>query len=98
MYRPDGGVLDVLDFLRGRWGSNLESFKLTQVAIDSPPMQPCTVCLGTSRSLGLRQLATPYSVLRRVKRKFHFSFISFLCIYTVISYSAYRKQDLVEVI
>ena len=31
---------------RERLDSNPESVKLTQVAIDLLPMQPCTVCLG----------------------------------------------------
>ena len=31
---------------------------MLQVAIDSPTMQPCTVCLRTSFGDGLRQLAT----------------------------------------
>ena len=42
-----------------RISSNPESVKLAQVDIDSPTMQPCTVCLGASCSDGLRQLATP---------------------------------------
>ena len=57
--RPDGRVVDVLVFRRRRLGSNPESVKLTQVAIDSPTMQPCTVCLGASCGDGLSQLATP---------------------------------------
>ena len=40
--------------------------KLTLVAIASPPMQPCTVCLGVSCGDGLRQLAAPKPALRRV--------------------------------
>ena len=57
--RPDAGqVVDVLAFWRGRRCSNPESVKLTQVAIDSPPMQPCTVCRGAICGDGLRQLVT----------------------------------------
>ena len=33
MHRPDGQVLDVVAFWRGRKGSNPESVKLTQVAL-----------------------------------------------------------------
>ena len=58
-HHPDGRVVDVLAFLSGRLVLNPGSVKLTQVAIDSPPMQTCTVFLGTSRGDGLRQLATP---------------------------------------
>ena len=53
----DGLVVDVLAFWRGRLGSNPESVKFTQFAIDSPPMQPCTVCLGASCGDDLRHLA-----------------------------------------
>ena len=45
--------------LKWKLGLNLESVKLKQVAINSPPMQLCTVCFGVSCSDGLRQLATP---------------------------------------
>ena len=41
----------------GRRGCNPESVKLTQVVIDSPPIQPCFVCLGAGCGDGLRQLA-----------------------------------------
>ena len=40
----------------GRLGSNPESVKLVQVAIDSPPLQPCTVYFGASCGDRLRQL------------------------------------------
>ena len=54
----DGQAVDFLAFRREILASNSELVKLTQVAIDSPPMQPCTVCRGGSRSDGPRQLAT----------------------------------------
>ena len=43
-YRPDGRVVVVPDFWRGRLGSISESIQLTQVAFDSPTMQRCSVC------------------------------------------------------
>ena len=39
-YRSNGRVVDVLAF----WQKGTE--KLTKVTIDSPSMQPCTVCVG----------------------------------------------------
>ena len=47
--RPDGQILDdVLAVWCERLGSNAESVKLAQVAIDLLPMQPFTVCQGAS--------------------------------------------------
>ena len=43
----------------GDWPGFPESIKLLQVAIYSPQMQLCTVCLDASQGDGLRQLATP---------------------------------------
>ena len=40
--------------LRGRLGPNPEKVKLTQIAFNSPPMQPCAVCLDASCGDGLR--------------------------------------------
>ena len=37
--------------------SSTTPLSLIQVAIDTPPMQPCTVCLGASCGNGLRKLA-----------------------------------------
>ena len=51
-------IVDVLAFWRGKLGSMHEPVKLPQVTIDSPPVQPCTVCLGASYSDRLRQLVT----------------------------------------
>ena len=45
-------------------GRVVDVLALPQVAINSPSMQPCTVCLGASCGDGLRELVTPYSVLK----------------------------------
>ena len=56
--RPDGRVVDVLAYNRGKLGSNRKTVNLTQVAVDSPLMQSCAVCVGASYGNGLRQFAT----------------------------------------
>ena len=48
-----------LIFRRGRLDAISKSVKLTQVSIDLLPIQPCTLCLDSSRGRGFRQLVTP---------------------------------------
>ena len=50
---------DRLVDIPARLGSLLTSVKLSQVAIDSPSMQPCTLCLGTSCNDGVFPLIAP---------------------------------------
>ena len=59
LHRRDGRVGVVLAFWRRKLGSISESVKSAQVTIDLPPMQSCTVCLGTNRCNGFSRLATP---------------------------------------
>ena len=51
--------LEMLIFVKPPVGCRVVMFLLSTVANDSPPMQPCTVCLGASCGDGLRQLVNP---------------------------------------
>ena len=52
-------MVDVPAFLRGKPVSNHESVKLTQVAIDSPSMQLCSVWFDASCAIGFANLLHP---------------------------------------
>ena len=54
-------IAQLLDscFLAREAGFEVQSVKLTQVAIDSTPMYPCTLCLGANCGDNVRLLVTP---------------------------------------
>ena len=66
---------DVTAYRRGKVGLITESVKLKKVAVDSPPIEPCSLCLDTSGSNGLRYFVTPVSGTKMSINKFCFFFV-----------------------